>query len=160
MPFAAHSATDCSRPTSKQRAPCGTDIPAGDICQDVPGRAIRAPQRERTAQTTDPLAPDEHLLASHLANPFAPQAGQGTKLKEARRYFLWVTQLGGFSLRSAALRLFKVESDINGILPARRRAPAIYFVSRLEQASLRALEGNCILRSTTLGSLLAATCRT
>ena len=39
-------------------------------------------------------------------------------LKPARRYFLWVTQLGGFSLRSAALRLFKVESDINGILPA------------------------------------------
>jgi len=36
----------------------------------------------------------------------------------APRYSLWVTELGGFSLRSAALRLFKVESDINGILPA------------------------------------------
>ena len=37
----------------------------------------------------------------------------------APRYSLWVTELGGFSLRSAALRLFKVESDINGILPAK-----------------------------------------
>ena len=34
------------------------------------------------------------------------------------------------------LRLFKVESDINGVLPALGRAPAIYFVSPLEQASL------------------------
>jgi hypothetical protein len=38
---------------------------------------------------------------------------------KAPRYSVWVTQLGGFSLRSAALRLVKVESDINGILPAR-----------------------------------------
>jgi len=42
---------------------------------------------------------------------------QKTKFS-APRYSLWVTELGGFSLRSAALRLFKVESDINGILPA------------------------------------------
>jgi len=41
--------------------------------------------------------------------------------------------LGGFGLLSAALRLLKVESDINGILPAGRRAPAIYFVSPLSR---------------------------
>ena len=33
-------------------------------------------------------------------------------------HFRWVAWLGGFSLRSTALRLIKVESDINGILPA------------------------------------------
>ena len=33
---------------------------------------------------------------------------------------------------SAALRLFKGEADINGILPA-ERAPAIYFVSPLSR---------------------------
>jgi hypothetical protein len=37
----------------------------------------------------------------------------------------------GRAFRSAALRLIKVEADINGILPAGRRAPAIYFVSLL-----------------------------
>ena len=42
----------------------------------------------------------------------------------------------GSAAYSAGLRLFNVESDINGILPARGRAPAIYFVSPLEQASL------------------------
>src|SRR5271166_5628527 len=42
---------------------------------------------------------------------------------------------------SAALRLLKVESDINGILPAGRRAPAIYFVSFLIR--LRSALGRC-----------------
>ena len=37
----------------------------------------------------------------------------------------------GRAFRSAARSLIKVESDINGILPAGRRAPAIYFVSLL-----------------------------
>jgi hypothetical protein len=36
----------------------------------------------------------------------------------ALRCSLWVTWLGRHSLHSAARRLFKVESDINGILPA------------------------------------------
>jgi len=36
----------------------------------------------------------------------------------APRCLLWVTLLGRLSLHSAARRLFKVESDINGILPA------------------------------------------
>jgi hypothetical protein len=76
----------------------------------------------------------------------------------ARRYSLWLAWLGGFSQRSAALRLLKVEADINGILPATRRAPAIYFVSPLSRLR-SALGGNCILRSTALGSFLAAGCQ-
>ena len=55
----------------------------------------------------------------------------------APRYSLWVTELGGFSLRSAALRLFKVESDINGILPA-GGGPCHLFRLSPEQVSLRA----------------------
>jgi hypothetical protein len=35
--------------------------------------------------------------------------------------------LGGFSLRSAALRLLKVESDINGIVPRRGSQPQMPF---------------------------------
>ena len=52
-----------------------------------------------------------------------------------------------FSFRSAALRPLKVESDINGILPA-EAGPCHLFRFSLDQASLRALEGNGILHST------------
>jgi hypothetical protein len=66
--------------------------------------------------------------------------------------------LGGFGLLSATLRLLKVESGINGILPA-GGGPCHLFRFSLEQASLRAGEGNCILRSTALRSFLAANCQ-
>ena len=62
----------------------------------------------------------------------------------ARSYFLWVTKLGEFSLRRAALRLFKVEYDINGLFLAEGEFLPLYRFST-EQASLRALGGNCIL---------------
>jgi len=63
--------------------------------------------------------------------------------------------VSGLRPRSAALRQLKVESDINGILPAGRRAPSIYFVSLLIRLR-SALGGNGILRSTALRSFLAA----
>jgi hypothetical protein len=65
----------------------------------------------------------------------------------APRCFLWVTLLGGLSLHSAARRLFKVESDINGHPSRRRRAPAIYFVSPLSRLCSALENGNGILRS-------------
>jgi hypothetical protein len=49
---------------------------------------------------------------------------------------------------SAALRLLKVESDINGILPARGGPLYIYFVSSLSRLRSALGGGNCILRST------------
>jgi hypothetical protein len=55
--------------------------------------------------------------------------------KKARRYSLWVTWSGGFSLRSAALRLLKVEADINGILPA--GGGPLPFISFLALSRLR-----------------------
>jgi len=50
-----------------------------------------------------------------------------------------------FNPCSAALRLFKVEADINGILPA-ERAPAIYFVSSLSRlrSALWEVTGFCV----------------
>ena len=63
--------------------------------------------------------------------------------------------VSGFSPRSAALRLLKVESDINGILPAGGGPLHIYFVSLLIRLR-SALGGNGILRSTALRSFLAA----
>jgi len=63
--------------------------------------------------------------------------------------------VSGFSPRSAALRLIKVESDINGILPAGGGPLHIYFVSLLIRLRF-ALGGNGILRSTALRSFLAA----
>ena len=36
----------------------------------------------------------------------------------ALRCFLWIASLGGSSVHSAPLSPFKIESDINGILPA------------------------------------------
>jgi hypothetical protein len=40
---------------------------------------------------------------------------------EALRCFLWIASLGGSSVHSAPLSPFKIESDINGILPAGRK---------------------------------------
>ena len=55
--------------------------------------------------------------------------------------------LGGLCPLSAALRLLKVECDINGILPAGGGPLHIYFVSLLIRLRC-ALGGNGILRST------------
>ena len=58
---------------------------------------------------------------------------------------------------SATQSLFKVESDINGILPAADGGPlAIYFVSLLNRLCSALENGNGILRLISLSSFLAA----
>ncbi len=57
---------------------------------------------------------------------------------------------------SAALRLFKIESDINGILPAGGGSLYIYFVSLLSRLCSALEDGDGILRSIALGSFLAS----
>jgi hypothetical protein len=59
---------------------------------------------------------------------------------------------------SAALHLFKVESDINGILPA-ERAPAIYFVSPLNRLRSALWEVTVFCVGQPAGSFLAASCQ-
>jgi hypothetical protein len=74
---------------------------------------------------------------------------------EALRYSVWLV-VRRFSPRSAALRLLKVESDINGILPAGGGPlPFISFLalSRLRSA-LREVTAFCVRQF--LGSFLAA----
>jgi len=59
----------------------------------------------------------------------------------------------GLAAHSATLRLFKVESGINGILP--EAGPFHLFRFSLEQASLRAEEVTAFCVSTALRSFLA-----
>jgi hypothetical protein len=62
------------------------------------------------------------------------------------QYFLWRVR----QRIVLCLRLFKVASDVNGVLPARGRA--LPFISFLPLSGLRsALWGNCVLRSIALG---------
>jgi len=69
-----------------------------------------------------------------------------------------VLSWSGSAPYSAALRLFKVEADINGILPA-ERAPAIYFVSTLSRLGSALWEVTVFCVRQHAGSFLAASCQ-
>src|SRR6266566_9283594 len=71
----------------------------------------------------------------------------------AARFSLLIALFRRAQSYSATLRLFKVESGINGLLPT-SWVPSIYSVSRLSRLR-SALGSYCILRSIALSSFLA-----